>query len=91
MGGSPDAKQLDLMSGEEKRKNQAYWKAKIGYGRRWVAEGMLSIFKRMFGEHVTALKWENIVQQIRLKAVLYNKWRDESIAQGLEESALQMA
>ena len=27
-----------------------------------------------------ALKWENIVQEVRLKVALYNRWRDESIA-----------
>ena len=85
MGGGPDAKRLDLMSREEKRENQAYWKARLGYNRRWVAEGVFSIFKRMLGEHGTALKWENIVQEIRLKVALYNKWRDESIARELGE------
>ena len=79
LGGRPDAKRLDLMSREEKRENQAYWKARTGYSQRWVVEGVFSMFKRMFGEHVTALKWENILQEIRLKVALYNRWRDESI------------
>ena len=80
MGGSPDATRLDLMGREEKRENQAYWKARIGYGHRWIAEAVFSVFKRLFGEHLMALKWENIVQEIRLKVIQYNKWRDESIA-----------
>ena len=80
LGGSPDATRLDLMDRKEKRENQAYWKARIGYGHRWLAEAVFSVFKRLFGEHLMALKWENIVQEIRLKVALYNKWRDESIA-----------
>ena len=91
LGASPNAKRLDLMSQEEKRENQAYWKARLGYNMRWVVEGVFSMFKRMFGEHVTALKWENIVQEIRLKVALYNRWRDESMARELGEGAMQMA
>ena len=52
---------------------------------------MFSIFKRMFGEHVMALKWENIMQEIRLKVALYNRWRDESIARELERGVPYMA
>ncbi len=80
LGGSTKATRLDLLSQEEKRENQVYWKAKIGYRRRWVVEGVFSIFKRVFGEHVLALKWENIVHEIQLKVSLYNRWRDESLA-----------
>ncbi len=36
MGGSPEATRLNLMSREEKRENQVYWKARIGYGIRWL-------------------------------------------------------
>ena len=43
-------------------------------------EGRVLMFKRMLGVHLMALKWENILQEVRLKAVLYNKWRDASIA-----------
>ena len=49
-----------------------------------MAEGAFSIFKRIFGEQVLSLKWEDIIQEIRLKVALYNKWRDESIARELE-------
>ena len=51
-----------------------------------MAKGAFSIFKRIFGEHVMSLKWKNIIQEIRLKAALYNKWRDKSIARELERS-----
>ena len=79
MGGSPDATRLDLMGREQKRENQTYWKARIGYGFRWLVESVFSAFKRLFGEHLLALKWENIVQEVKLKVIQYNKWRDESI------------
>ncbi len=80
LGGSPDATRLDLMDREEKRENQAYWKVRIGYGHRWIVESVFSAFKRLFGEHLMALKWDNIIQEVRLKVALYNRWRDESIA-----------
>ena len=90
MGGDPEATRLDLLSQKEKRENQTYWKAKIGYNMRWVVQGVFSIFKRVFGEHVMSLKWESIIQEIRLKVVLYNKWRDESIARELERGVTHM-
>ncbi len=34
MGGSPEATHLNLMSREEKRENQVYWNARIGYSTR---------------------------------------------------------
>ena len=90
LGGGPESTRLDLLSLEERRENQTYWKAKIGYNMRWVAEGTFSIFKRIFGEHVMSLKWESIIQEIRLKVALYNRWRDESIARELERSVQHM-
>ena len=80
LGGSPDAARLDLMDREERRENQVYWKTRIGYGQRWISESVFSAFKRLFGEHLMALKWDNILQEVRLKVALYNRWRDESIA-----------
>ena len=49
------------MSREEKRGNRAYWRARIGYGRRWVVEDVFSLFKRVFDEHQMAPMWEKIV------------------------------
>ena len=48
------------------------WKRRVGYGRRWMAETAFSTFKRMFGEHVTARKFPNMVREMVLKARLYN-------------------
>ena len=69
------------MSQEEKKENQTCWKARLGYNTRWVVKGVFSLFKRLLGEHVTALKWKSIIQEILLKVALYNKWRDESFSE----------
>ena len=90
LGGGPETTRLDLLSREERRENQTYWKAKIGYNMRWVAEWAFSIFKRIFGEYLMSLKWKNIIQEILLKVALYNRWRDESIARELERSMPHM-
>ncbi len=85
MGGSPRVTRLNMINKNEKYENQTYWKARIGYGMRWLVESVFSEFKRLLGEHLMALKWENIVQEVRLKVIQYNKWRDESIEQEVEE------
>jgi IS5 family transposase len=48
------------------------WKRQVGYGLRWMAETAFSSFKRLFGEHVTARSLPNMVQEMLLKASLYN-------------------
>jgi transposase len=45
---------------------------KHGYGMRWIAESAFSSIKRTFGEYVISLKWENIINELFLKASLYN-------------------
>ena len=49
------------------------WKKRTGYGRRWIVESAFSTFKRMFGEFVMARKKENMVHEIGLKVMLYNR------------------
>ncbi len=34
---------------------------------------MISAIKRMFGEDIKALRWSNIVQEVKLRIWLYNK------------------
>jgi len=34
---------------------------------------IISAFKRLFGNNVRARKWENMVQEIKLKAAMYNR------------------
>ena len=48
------------------------WKDSVGYGQRWIAETVFSCIKRMFGEYVTAIRFENMIKEIILKASLYN-------------------
>ena len=52
--------------------NLERWKRSVSYGHRWMAETAFSSIKRMFGEHVTARKFPNMVKEIFLKATLYN-------------------
>lgn len=48
------------------------WKSSISYGKRWTAETAISTMKRMFGEYVYSVRYKNMVNEIILKAALYN-------------------
>jgi DDE family transposase len=48
------------------------WKDSVSYGYRWMVENVFSTMKRMFGEHVTAKKYPNMVKEMLPKASLYN-------------------
>jgi hypothetical protein len=49
------------------------WNDSVGYGKRWIVETVFSCIKRMFvGEYVAAIRFENMIKQIILKASLYN-------------------
>jgi Transposase DDE domain. len=48
------------------------WKRRHGYGMRWMAESVFSSLKRTFGEHVSSVRWNNIVNELLLKASVYN-------------------
>lgn len=48
------------------------WKHSVSYGQRWMAETVFSSMKRMFGEHVSAKKFPNMIKEMFLKASLYN-------------------
>ena len=48
------------------------WKRDKGYGLRWMAESAVSSVKRVFGEHISSIKWRNIVNELLLKASIYN-------------------
>src|SRR6185295_5414945 len=60
------------MSVVKQQANLKIWKRSMSYGHRWMAETAFSSIKRMFGEHVTARKFPNMVKEIFLKATLYN-------------------
>lgn len=48
------------------------WKKRHGYGMRWMAESAFSSINRTFGEHVSSVKWNSIVNELMLKASIYN-------------------
>lgn len=52
------------------------WKEGVGYGKRWMVESVFSAIKRIFGEHVMAHSFCNMVQELKLKASLWNKLMD---------------
>ncbi len=79
LGGGPEVPVGDL-SKEERQENLRYWKSTVGFGSRWIVEIVISAIKRMFGECVMALKWSNIVQEVKLRIWLYNKWIAEAVA-----------
>ncbi|MDR4511150.1 MAG: IS5 family transposase [Nitrososphaeraceae archaeon] len=54
------------------RTDLAKWKDSVSYGSRWIVESVFSCIKRMFGEYVTAIRFENMVKEMLLKASLYN-------------------
>lgn len=56
----------------QKKNNLQQWKDSVSYGQRWIAETVFSPIKRMFGEYVTAIRFENMVKELILKASLYN-------------------
>jgi len=67
-----EARLLRLATLEEYLEDEEGWKKKNGYGQRWKAEGRYSVFKRIFGEHVSSKKMKNIKNEVILKANLMN-------------------
>ena len=50
------------------------WKDSLVYGQRWIAETVFSCIKRMFDrEYVYSVRLKNMIQEMMLKASLYNK------------------
>ena len=49
------------------------WKDSISFGQRWVVETVFSSIKRTFGEYVYSVRLKNMIQEMMLKASLYNK------------------
>ena len=43
--------------------------------KRWMAETVFSSIKRMFGEYISATKFQNMVKEMTLKVSLYNLFR----------------
>jgi len=55
------------------KKDLQKWKDSESYGQRWIVETVFSSIKRMFGEYVYSVRLKNMIQEIMLKASLYNK------------------
>ncbi len=55
------------------KNNLQNWKDNVSYGNRWIVETIFSCLKRMFGEYVYSVKLKNMIQEMMLKASLYNK------------------
>jgi Transposase DDE domain len=62
----------------EQLRDMKRWKKKHGYGMRWIAESAFSSIKRTFGEYVSSVKWNNIVNELLLKASIYNMFVDKT-------------
>jgi len=57
---------------EEQLSDYDRWRRRHRYGKRWMVESAISSFKRAFGEHVTSVKWKYMVNELLLKASVYN-------------------
>ena len=57
----------------EQKNDLKMWKDSVRYGQRWIAETVFSSIKRMFGEYVYSVKLKNMMQEMILKASLYNR------------------
>ena len=57
---------------QSQKTNLQQWKDSVSYGQRWIVETVFSCIKRMFGEYVTAIRFENMIKEMILKASLYN-------------------
>jgi hypothetical protein len=56
----------------EQLKDYERWKRRHRYGNRARVESAISSFKRTFGEHVTSVKWSSMVNELLVKASVYN-------------------
>ena len=57
---------------QSQKTNLEEWKNSVSYGQRWIIESVFSCIKRMFGEYVTAIRFENMIKEMILKVSLYN-------------------
>lgn len=57
---------------EFKRLGAKRWKKKHGYGARWLVETVFSVWKRLFGEFISAKTHKNVLAEIARKVAFYN-------------------
>jgi len=61
------------LTGVAQRNDLQKWKDGERYGKRWIVETVFSYLKRRFGEYIYSVRLENMIQEMILKASLYNK------------------
>ncbi len=64
---------------QKQKTNLQQWKTSVSYGKRWIVESIFSCFKRIFGEYVTAIRFENMIKEIMFKASLYNLFQSITV------------
>jgi len=65
----------NLLVISQKKNGLQRWKYSVSYGKRWIVETVFSCIKRTFaGEYVYSIKSKNMIQEMMLKASLYNKF-----------------
>jgi len=57
---------------KEYLQNPKAWRLNHNYGQRWIVESAFSSLKRTFGEYISARKIRNMVNEMMIKASLYN-------------------
>jgi hypothetical protein len=57
---------------EEQLSDYDRWRRRHRYRKRWMVESAISSLKRAFCEHVTSVKWKYMVNELLLKASVYN-------------------
>lgn len=72
---SREITRLGIKNQTAKTKDFFKWKKKKRYGNKWMAETAFSSIKRMFGEHIMATRFQNMVKEMILKVSLYNLFR----------------
>jgi hypothetical protein len=55
-----------------RKNNLQEWKDGVRYSQIWIVETVFSCIKRMCGEYVTAIRFENMMKEMVLKISLYN-------------------
>ena len=65
----------NLSAISQKKNNLQEWKDSVSYdGQRWIVETVFSCLKRRFDrEYVYSVRLKNMIQEMMLKASLYNK------------------
>jgi len=58
------ARNMSVVRQQQQQTNLKRWKHSVSYGHRWMTETVFSSMKRMFGEHVSARKFPNMVKDL---------------------------